>query len=89
MKLHKAVAENNVWQVRALLEKRVNPNLVEDEALITPLHIAAQNNAIDIATLLILAGANINAETEEGETPLNIAHNYHYEELIALFKKVV
>jgi ankyrin repeat protein len=39
----------------------------------TALHIAANNNDIATAAVLIQMGANVNAENDKGETPLHLA----------------
>lgn len=72
--LIEAVIENNPRKVNTILSTGINPNLAEDKAGITPLHYAAQNDALLVIPLLIEAGANIHAETKpEGHTPLDIA----------------
>jgi ankyrin repeat protein len=39
----------------------------------TPLHYASANNHIETAKLLLDAGADLNIEDEDGETPLYLA----------------
>ena len=50
----------------------------------TPLHKASLYNFIEIAKLLLDAGADVNVEDEDGETPLGWAGS---DEMEALFKK--
>ena len=38
-----------------------------------PLHLASQDGHPDVATALINAGADVNAKTNDGRTPLDIA----------------
>lgn len=72
--LIEAVIEDNPDQVIALLNTGADPNQVEDDACITLLHYAAQNNALLVIPVLIEAGADIFAETNpEGYTPLDVA----------------
>jgi ankyrin repeat protein len=82
------VLANDIEEVKNLLQQGADPNFSEDKAKITPLHFAAQNNFLEIAILLIAAGAMLDARTvPEGETPLDIAKNQPQEthaEMVAL-----
>ncbi|MCR4623430.1 MAG: ankyrin repeat domain-containing protein [Alphaproteobacteria bacterium] len=49
---------------------------------ITALHLAAQEGYAEIAELLIKHGANVNAESEDGRTPLFFAENVKTAELL-------
>jgi ankyrin repeat protein len=88
MKLIEAIIRNNVKGVRELLEEGTNPNSCEDRARVTPLHFAAQNNSLEIAKLLITAGADIAAENEEGDTPLDTAVSANNREMIDLLRQI-
>ncbi|MGB6977263.1 MAG: ankyrin repeat domain-containing protein [Gammaproteobacteria bacterium] len=70
-----AVRANNTEQVRKLLQEGADANYCDDIIRITPLHFAAINNCLGVVPLLVAAGANLNARTIEGETPLDIAKN--------------
>ncbi|QLH42596.1 MAG: ankyrin repeat domain-containing protein [Coxiellaceae bacterium] len=83
-----AVADNDTQKVRELLEQGANPNIVIDDALITPLHFAAQNNAREIALLLYTAGADLNSMTDDGETPIDIAKEFGHSALAQLLLKL-
>ena len=48
----------------------------EDSHLKTALHYAAQRGRMEVAKLLINKGADVNAEGNEGITPLAIAESY-------------
>lgn len=85
-KLIDAVIENDVAAVKALLEQGADPNVKLDAAGLTPLHFSAQNNAVDIAKLLWVAGANPNSPTDEGETPLDIAIQHRHQDMVQLLK---
>lgn len=60
---------NNIYKVSLLLEAGANPNLGDDEGDETPLMRANP----EICSLLIKAGANVNAQRRGGETALMIA----------------
>ena len=69
-----AVLDGNVDLLSKLLADGANPNASEDDAQITPLHFAAQNNQIKAADLLLNAGADIHAKTmPDGHTAYEIA----------------
>lgn len=89
MNIFDAVTENDVNQINYLLQKGVDPNVCEDDAHITPLHFAAQNNALEAAQLLITAGADPTHQTKEGDTPLDIAKSYKHKEMINLLTKLI
>jgi ankyrin repeat protein len=51
----------------------------------TPLFVAARNGFVELADLLIEAGANINfARQDDGITPLYIAANNGYKDMVKL-----
>ena len=58
--------------MRSLLQKRADVNLAEPDGT-TALYWAAERNDLEIAELLIRAGANANARTRYGATPLTMA----------------
>ena len=49
------------------------PSVTDDLQDITPLHLAAETNSIDIARLLIDSGADIEAKDNDGLTPMHWA----------------
>ena len=49
------------------------PSVTDDLQDITPLHLAAETNSIDIARLLIDSGADIEAKDNDGLTPMHLA----------------
>lgn len=71
--LIEAVMRNDVNAARQSLESGADVNGCEDDVNLTPLHVAATNRAVECVELLLLAGANPIAETDEGETPLDCA----------------
>ena len=66
--LDKAYAYSDI--VELLLDNGANPNDINPETLISPLHIAVKNGDPDSASLLIRAGADVNHRDSDGETPL-------------------
>ena len=87
MRLIKAIIHKDSSTVRELLSAGENPNQCLDSAKITPLHFAAQHNALDIIPLLITAGADIHATTvPDGQTPLDIAKLQGHQEMISLLE---
>jgi uncharacterized protein len=68
-----AVRGGDLATVRSLLGAGADPNAASGDGL-TPLHIAGQNGSVEIAGLLIDAGANLGATTRlGGYTPLHLA----------------
>lgn len=88
MDLIEAVVNNDIEEVKLLLEQGADPNVTLDEAELTPLHFAAQNNAVEIAELLFTAGADLDSETDEGQTPLDVAREFRHEEMIKLLVRL-
>lgn len=79
-----AIMLDEVAKVRELLRSGIDPNQCEDSALVSPLHFAAQYNALSSAKLLIEAGADVNAETVDGMTPLEVARIHSYQAMVEL-----
>jgi len=79
-RLIEAVVGNNVKEVSELLNRGADPNVALDTAHVTPLHHAAQNNALEVVPLLVEAGAALEAQTEpDGYTAMEVAfiHGNH------------
>ena len=79
--LLEAVIQNEPVEVRNLLELGADPNCHEDDALLRPLHLAALYNSPDVIGLLIAAGANLHALTDDFETAASIAIKYGHIEV--------
>ena len=60
------------WAVSALLEVQASLKVLNVDGD-TPLHLAAQYNKVEAATLLIAAGADITATNMDSKTPLQLA----------------
>ena len=67
-----AVKRADAAAVRALLAERVDPNAPQADGS-TPLHWAVHRDQVDIAALLIEAGANVTAANRYGVQPLSLA----------------
>ena len=71
--LLEAIREGDVAAVRSLLQEGADPNAAQGDGL-SALHLAAQEGRLDIAELLLSAGAEVDAKTKIGEyTPLHVA----------------
>lgn len=77
-----AVIHNDPHRVNQLLSEGTNPNGSPDVAGVTPLHFAAQNNALLVLPLLIEAGADLFAETKDHYTPLDVAIMHNHEKIV-------
>ncbi|OGT98169.1 MAG: hypothetical protein A2298_02340 [Gammaproteobacteria bacterium RIFOXYB2_FULL_38_6] len=73
MDLIEAIISKDLNRVKYLLEAGTDPNYADDVANITPLHYAVSNNFPEAIPLLIIAGADLYAQTDDGETPLDTA----------------
>src|SRR5215475_3247357 len=68
-----AVQQGDIVAVRSLLQQKVDVNVSQGDGS-TALHWAAQMDGIEIAKLLLAAGANVKAVTRNGAmTPLLMA----------------
>lgn len=72
-------------EVRTLLDGGACPNLADDLG-ITALHGAAKKGHLQVAALLILRGAHVNARARawRDETPLHYAAKYGHEKVVSL-----
>jgi hypothetical protein len=70
MNIHDVIKKGDLEQVEALLKD--NPDLVcsKDNNDWTPLHLAVVKGRKDVADLLLVKGADVNAKNNKGETPL-------------------
>jgi ankyrin repeat protein len=81
-----AIIKGNVEEVKQCLTLGEDVNL-RGLANMTPLHRAAQNGRKEMVELLIENGADINAMTDSGETPLDWAINRRHVELYPQIRK--
>lgn len=66
---YSAIRENNLIQLKALLDQNVSANLA-DRRGITPLMYAAEVGSVDAMRVLIDHGADVNAQNDFGSTAL-------------------
>ncbi|AUC75409.1 ankyrin repeat domain-containing protein [Olleya sp. Bg11-27] len=80
--------EKYIQVVKLLLEYNANPNACITskgwEKGTAPLHYAIQNEAVQIAKMLVSASADVNAMLEKGDNPLMLAHKANNKDLIDL-----
>lgn len=68
-----AVSDNNFGEFTQLMAAGADPNEIAPVNLSTPLHGAAHVKNVEMAKILLAAGANPNATSANGYTPLHIA----------------
>jgi cytochrome c len=66
-----AVAKNEIDLIELLLERGANPNSVYDGEY--ALHVAVERGCLDCVAALVAAGADVNAQSQEGKTPIHLA----------------
>lgn len=72
-RLHNAVSLENLNEVRYLISRHVNINVL-DEYGSTPLHLAVQKGRLELVRILIEQGhASVHISAREGYTPLHLA----------------
>jgi len=67
--LHMHCALGRRFGTACLLHQGADVNIQSTGALLTPLHLAAKNNAIEIARLLVAYGASTSVANARGELP--------------------
>src|SRR5262245_30572763 len=68
--LSAAVWAGDLPAVEALLAAGADPNVPEEEGLLPPLHLAIEQQSVEIVRRLIAAGADVNRDHGQGWTPL-------------------
>jgi ankyrin repeat protein len=68
-RFYSAIRENNLTQLKALLDQKGSAGIVDDRE-ITPLMYAAEIGSVDAMRLLIDRGADVNAQNAFGSTAL-------------------
>ena len=88
LRLIDAVKTQDTVVARALLARKVDVNTAQDDGA-TALHWVAYWDDLDMATLLIRAGAHVNAANAHGVTPLSLACTNASTEMIeTLLKRI-
>lgn len=70
--LHRAAEKGNTDEVKRLIEAGVAVDVRATGSRATPLHFAARDGHYAVAKLLMELGADVNAQTEYGNTPLHL-----------------
>ncbi len=68
-KFYSAIRDNNLTQLKALLDQKASANTADDHE-ITPLMYAAENGSLEAMRLLLDRGADVNAQNAYGSTAL-------------------
>ena len=80
--LHGATAIGDKELVKSCLDSGEDPNMVAESS--TPLQIAAMNNRLSVAELLLDRGADVNQSTDLDDNPLHNAASKGHEEMCSL-----
>ncbi len=82
--LCEAVCKGRTKAVKALIEA----NAMINGDYVTPLHIAAENNRIEICNILIMSGTNVNAiDKQQGTSPMHYAARENNVDIIDILYK--
>ncbi|KAI5839369.1 hypothetical protein DFP73DRAFT_561515 [Morchella snyderi] len=65
--LHKAIYNRSTYAVRFLLAQRVDPNRKAKGSVVVPLTAAVMKGDVEIASMLLEAGADVNYRPEPGD----------------------
>lgn len=83
--LHRACGQNNIQEVQWLLSHGADPDS-QDRQGKTALHYAIFDRRLDLVQLLVEAKANLRLEDKYRETPLQMAENRGYHEIVDYIK---
>ena len=85
--IHHAARTGDLDRVKELIEG--NPQIINRrDGDGTPLHLAACSGHKDVVIYLLSKGADVNAKgTVMGWTPLRMASEWHYDEVVELLRK--
>lgn len=75
------------YHIYYLLDAGYDPNVPDEASGWTPLIYAASENDIELATILILAGADINKSSKDGWTPIIFAATLGFRDMTLLLLK--
>lgn len=82
--LHYAVAKQQVAAVKELLLNGADPDVKEDEYLMTPLHWAIGLGDIDMVRVLVQEVKDINVKNKDGQTAAEIASINRYDKILQI-----
>jgi ankyrin repeat protein len=85
-KLLEAVRLNEIEEVKKLIEKGADVNVV-DEYGATALYWASYKGHSEIVKILIEAGADVNVVNRDGETALYWTSSWGYSEIVKILKE--
>ena len=85
--IHQAVFDGNIGAVKQHLDAGTDVNAKSAGGKLTPLHLAARSGQKEIAQLLIAKGADVNAKTKRGDTPLDQAIQLNRTEIVDLLRE--
>jgi len=90
--LRQAVSSKQLPAIEIFLANDVNPNFCEPDMVYpynsTPVHVAANNNDLDILKLLVENGADVTIKDKYGERPFSCAVKNKNEEMMAFIKSL-
>jgi len=84
--LLRAITQTNLEKTKELLEQEANPNAVDSECHITPLHAAARIGNVPIIEILIEYGADPNKQSNKITPLLAAIYKGHLAAVKALLK---
>jgi beta-lactamase regulating signal transducer with metallopeptidase domain len=87
LSLHEAAAIGDIDQVKFLISKGVDVNVMDNRLNGTPLHLAVHRNQMQVINLLIANGANVNAKNKLGRSSLHTAIDKGRTEIAELLRK--
>lgn len=79
--IHDAVIDNDLIKTQNLIQADPSNMHLQDEKGNTPLHLAVEQNNIEIVKLLLGFGAKVNAQNKDINTPLQISAVHNYKEI--------
>lgn len=85
--LHDAAIKGRTKIVKLLLAAGANVNAQDKEDLYTPLHDAVRMNYPEIVQLLVAADADFSISDVWGNTAIDIAQEYKFDDIINLLSK--
>lgn len=78
-----AIERNDGKAAQAFLQEHCNPNWSDSHGY-TPLHLCARHNRVDLARLLLLFRADVNAQADDGCSPIHLAAAFDHPEVAAV-----